>query len=137
MQFDGKLKLGFHRAKIMDDAGLLPFRGPDEAFRLTEKGSAVLSNPRPKKSTQDVLPAKLRQSVFGRLAGHEDVNDAERLQVNPVMRRIVGGRAKEKATALTRPDGQEPGRERPLSFGSDGLSAYIGGLEFDKWEMSV
>jgi Transposase DDE domain group 1 len=31
--------------------------------------------------------------VFGRLAGYEDVNDAERLRHDPVMRWIVGGKA--------------------------------------------
>jgi hypothetical protein len=35
----------------------------------------------------------LRQSVFGRLAGYEDVNDAERLSHDPAMRGVVGGRA--------------------------------------------
>jgi hypothetical protein len=33
-----------------------------------------------------------RQSVFGRLAVYEDVNDAERLRHDPAMRWIVGGR---------------------------------------------
>ncbi len=37
--------------------------------------------------------AVLRQSVFGRLAGYEDVNDAERLRHDLAMRWIVGGRA--------------------------------------------
>jgi Transposase DDE domain group 1 len=35
----------------------------------------------------------LRQSVFGRLAGYVDVNDAERLRHDPAIRRIVGGKA--------------------------------------------
>jgi hypothetical protein len=35
----------------------------------------------------------LRQSVFGRLAGYGDVNDAERLRHDPAMRWIVGGKA--------------------------------------------
>ena len=35
----------------------------------------------------------LRQSIYSRLAGYEDVNDAERLAVDPVMRHVVGGRA--------------------------------------------
>jgi hypothetical protein len=35
----------------------------------------------------------LRQAVFGRLAGYEDVNDAERLRHDPAMRWIVGGKA--------------------------------------------
>jgi len=35
----------------------------------------------------------LRQSIYSRLAGYEDVNDAERLAVDPAMRHVVGGRA--------------------------------------------
>jgi Transposase DDE domain group 1 len=35
----------------------------------------------------------LRQSVFGRLAGYEDVNDAERLSCDPAMRWVVGHQA--------------------------------------------
>jgi len=35
----------------------------------------------------------LRQSVFGRLAGYDDVNDADRLGLDPAMRWIVGGKA--------------------------------------------
>ena len=35
----------------------------------------------------------MRQSVFGRLAGYEDVNDAERLCRDPAMRWVVGDRA--------------------------------------------
>jgi hypothetical protein len=39
------------------------------------------------------LVGLLRQSVFGRLAGYEDVNDAERLCRDPAMRWVVGDRA--------------------------------------------
>ncbi len=45
--------------------------------------------------------AMIRQAVYGRVAGYEDVNDAERLRVDPAMRRIVGGRAQERETAST------------------------------------
>jgi hypothetical protein len=40
-----------------------------------------------------------RQSVFGRLAGYEDVNDAERLRHDPAMRWIVGGKAAQGGAA--------------------------------------
>ena len=43
----------------------------------------------------------LRQSVYGRLAGYEDVNDAERLGRDPAMRWIVGGKAVEGGGAST------------------------------------
>ena len=101
MQFDGKLRLEFRGAKITSDAGLLAFRELDEAFRLTERGSTLLSDSRRGKNTQHSVLAMLRQGVYSRLAGYEDVNDAERLRVDPVMRRVVGGRANEKDAAST------------------------------------
>jgi hypothetical protein len=45
--------------------------------------------------------AQLRQSVFGRLAGYEDVNDADRLGRDPAMRWVVGGRAVTEQAAST------------------------------------
>ncbi len=99
VQFDAKIKLEFHGTKITSDAGLLAFRELDEAFRLTEKASIMLSESRQGKNTQHTMLAMLRQAIYGRLAGYEDVNDAERLRVDPAMRRVVGGRATEKEAA--------------------------------------
>jgi hypothetical protein len=101
VQFDGKIKLRFHGAKITSDAGLLAFRELDQAFRLTERGSTVSSGRGRGKNTQHTMLAMLRQGVYGRLAGYEDVNDADRLRVDPTMRRVVGGRAKEKEAEST------------------------------------
>jgi hypothetical protein len=64
-------------------------------------GSTVLSDPRRGKNTQHAMLAMLRQAIHGRLAGYEDVNDAERLRVDPAMRRVVGGRVKTKEAAST------------------------------------
>ena len=47
------------------------------------------------------MKALLRQSIYSRLAGYEDVNDAERLSIDPVMRYIVGGRAIDRQAAST------------------------------------
>ena len=49
----------------------------------------ALSEARRGKSTRHLLTGLLRQSVYGRLAGYEDVNDAERLCRDPVMRAVV------------------------------------------------
>ena len=48
------------------------------------------------------LTGLFRQSVFGRLGGYEDVNDADRLGRDPAMRWIVGGKAVERQAASTR-----------------------------------
>ena len=45
------------------------------------------------------LVKQFRQSVFGRLGGYDDVNDADRLSLDPVMRWIVGGHAVTKQAA--------------------------------------
>jgi len=47
------------------------------------------------------LAGLLRQSVFGRLAGYEDVNDAERLCRDPAMRWVVGHQAIASSAAST------------------------------------
>ena len=43
----------------------------------------VLTDARTGKNGRHALVELLRQSVFGRLAGYEDVNDAERLRHDP------------------------------------------------------
>src|SRR5271170_6629357 len=52
-----------------------------------------LADARTGKNGRHALAGMFRQSVFGRLAGYEDVNDAERLRRDPAMRWIVGGKA--------------------------------------------
>ncbi len=91
--FDHRLKLEFHGSRVTSDAGLLPFRELDDALGLTDLAGEVLADPRTGQNSRHTLTAQVRQSVFGRLAGYEDVNDADRLGRDPAMRWVVGGRA--------------------------------------------
>ncbi len=91
--FDRRLKLDFHGSRLTSDAGLLAFRELDEALGLTDLAGDALTDSRTGRNGRHSLVALLRQSVFGRLAGYEDVNDADRLGQDPAMRWIVGGKA--------------------------------------------
>ena len=101
VEFDRRLKLEFHGSKITSDAGLLAFRELDDALGLTELAGSVLADNRTGQNSRHSLIAQFRQSVFGRLAGYEDVNDADRLGHDPAMRWIVGGRAVTNEAAST------------------------------------
>jgi len=96
VNFDRKLKLEFHGVKVTSDAGLLAYRELDDVFGLTDTVACELRDNRTGKNTQHSVRALLRQSIYGRLAGYEDINDAERLCVDPAMRQVVGERAKDK-----------------------------------------
>ena len=101
LDFDRRLKLEFHGSKVTSDAGLLPYRELDDAVGLTEIAGDVLTDTRRGKNGRHGLVGQFRQSVFGRLGGYDDVNDADRLSLDPVMRWIVGGHAVTKQAAST------------------------------------
>src|SRR5437868_734701 len=93
LDFDRRLLLRFRGSAITSDAGLLTYRELDDTLRLTDTGVDALADARTGKNGRHRLEGLLRQSVFGRLAGYEDVNDAERLCRDPAMRWVVGDRA--------------------------------------------
>ena len=101
--FDRRLKLKFLGSQITTDAGLLTYRELDETLGLTEMAEDALQDSRLGQNKQHSLLPLLRQSIYRRLAGYEDVNDAERLSIDPAMRHVVGGRASqpEKQAAST------------------------------------
>ena len=99
LDFDRRLKLEFHGSKVTSDAGLLPFRELDDALGVSDLAGESLVDPRTGKNGQHGMTGLFRQSIFGRLGGYEDVNDADRLGHDPAMRWIVGGHAVTKRAA--------------------------------------
>src|ERR1700730_15213397 len=93
LDFDRRLMLRFCGSAITSDGGLLAYRELDDAVGLTDTGADTLADARTGKNGRHLLGGLLRQSVFGRLAGYEDVNDADRLCRDPAMRWVVGDRA--------------------------------------------
>lgn len=101
--FDRRLRLKFLGSKVTSDAGLLAYRELDEMLGLTEMSAERLEDSRLGKNKRHALLPLLRQSIYSRLAGYEDVNDAARLCLDPAMRHLVGGKARdeEKPAAST------------------------------------
>src|SRR5688572_20049112 len=104
--FDRRLKLAFHGARITSDAGVLTYRELDDALSALAEG-------RRGKNTRHRLLGLLRQAIYGRLAGYEDVNDAERLAHDPVMRAIVGREGLDRPAASTSEMGRFEAERHP------------------------
>src|SRR5687768_17615218 len=104
--FDRRIKLEFHGARITSDGGLLAYRELDDTLGLTVTAASALAEGRRGKNIRHRLLGLLRQAVYGRLAGYEDVNDAERLARDPAMRAIVGREGLDRPAA----SGSEMGR---------------------------
>ena len=101
LQFDRRVRLDFRGATITSDAGLLACRELDAALGLTETANDYIHESRTGRNVQHGLLPLLRQSVYSRLAGYEDTNDAERLAQDPAMRVIVGWQGIDKQAAST------------------------------------
>jgi len=93
LNFDRRVMVQFRGSVVTSDAGLLAYRELDDALGLTSSAGDLLADARTGKNGRHALVGMLRQSVFGRLAGYEDVNDALRLRHDPAMRWIIGGKA--------------------------------------------
>jgi hypothetical protein len=91
--FDRRIMVQFRGSVVTSDAGLLAYRELDDALGLSSSAGDRLADARTGKNGRHALVGMLRQSVFGRLAGYEDVNDAVRLRHDPAMRWIIGGKA--------------------------------------------
>ena len=101
LQFNPKVRLEFHGSTITSDAGLLAFREFDDALGLTEIAEDYLQESRTGRNILHHLVPLLRQSIYSRLAGYDDTNDAVRLSQDPAMRVIVGWQGSERKGAST------------------------------------
>lgn len=99
--FDRALRLLFRGSAISSDGGMVVYRQLDDVLGLTDLASTLLVDPRTGKNGRHTFAGLLRQAIFSRLAGYVDVNDADRLSRDPVMRHLVGGRAIKHGAAST------------------------------------
>ena len=99
--FNGCLKVTFQGSRVTSDAGLLLVRELDERLGLATLISEHLSDSRQGLNTQFGLVDLLRQSIYSRLAGYEDLNDAVRVSADPTFRLIGSPKRWDRGAALT------------------------------------
>ncbi|MGO8737130.1 MAG: transposase, partial [Terriglobia bacterium] len=83
--------IDFQGSRVTSDGGLILVCELDERLGFGELIEQHLTDSRRGKNTQFPFADLLRQSVYSRLAGYEDVNDAERLSQDPTFR-LIGSR---------------------------------------------
>ena len=101
LSFNARLKVAFQGSRVTSDGGLILVRELDERLGFGELIQQHLTDSRRGKNTQFPFADLLRQSVYSRLAGYEDLNDAERLSQDPAFRLIGSERIWDRGAALT------------------------------------
>jgi hypothetical protein len=91
LSFNASLKV--QGSRVTSDGGLILVRELDERLGFGELIEQHLTDWRRGKNTQFPFADLLRQSVYSRLAGYEDLNDAERLSQDPTFRLIGSERS--------------------------------------------
>ena len=101
LSFNGSLKVDFQGSHVTSDGGLILVRELDERLALGELIDEHLSDSRQGTNKQFTFADLLRQSVYSRLAGYEDLNDAERVSIDPTFRLIGSQKIWHRGAALT------------------------------------
>ena len=101
LSFNASLKVDFQGSRVTSDGGLILVRELDERLGLGDLIAEHLSDARRGKNTQLPLADLFRQSLYSRVAGYEDVNDAERLSQDPAFRLIGSEKVWDRGVALT------------------------------------
>ena len=99
--FNAALKVDFQGSRVTSDGGLILVRELDERFGLSELIGEHLVDSRTGRNRQFPLADLLRQSVYSRLAGYEDLNDAARVSADPTFRLMGSEKVWERGVALT------------------------------------
>ena len=84
-----------------NNGGLVLVRELDERLGFGKLVEPPLTERRRGKNTPLPLADLLRQSIYSRLAGYKDVNDAERLSQDPAFRLIASSKIWERGAVLT------------------------------------
>ena len=100
LSFNRFLRVAFQGSRVTSDGGLILVRELDERLGFSKLIAQHLTDSR-RMNTKFALADLVRQSVYSRLAGYEDMNDAERVSQDPTFRLIGSEKIWERGAALT------------------------------------
>ena len=101
LSFNGLLKVDFQGSRVTSDGGLILVRELDERLGLGKLIDEHLTDSRQGSNKKFPFADLLRQSVYSRLAGYEDLNDAVRVSADPTFRLIGSKKNWDRGGALT------------------------------------
>ena len=101
LSFNGFLKVDFQGSRVTSDGGLVLVRELDERLGLGKLIDEHLTDSRQGTNKKFPLTDLVRQSVYSRLAGYEDLNDAARVSADPTFRLIGSKKNWDRGAALT------------------------------------
>ena len=101
LSFNASPKVDCQGSRVTSHGGLILVRELDERLGLGALIEQHLTDSRRGKNTQFPFADLLRQSIYSRLAGYEDLNDAEKLSQDPAFRLIGSEKIWDRGAALT------------------------------------
>jgi hypothetical protein len=101
LSFNGFLKVDFQGSRVTSDGGLLLVRELDERLGLGMLIDEHLTDSRQGTNKKFPLADLVRQSVYSRLAGYEDLNDAVRVSADPTFCLLGSKKNWDRGGALT------------------------------------
>ncbi len=129
LTFNRFLKVDFQGSRVTSDAGLLLVRELDERLGLGKLIEEYLGDSRQGANKKFPLVDLVRQSVYSRVAGYEDLNDAVRVSADPTFRLIGSKKNWDRGAALTcLADGTEASPVKPRTGRSLGPSSLTSSI---------
>jgi len=98
---NGSLKVDFQGSHVTSDGGLILVRELDERLGFGKLIEEHLTDSRQGTNKKFPLADLVRQSVYSRLAGYENLNDAVRVSAVPTFRLIGSKKNWDRGGALT------------------------------------
>jgi hypothetical protein len=105
-----RVEVDFSGGHLSSDGGALLLREMDASMRLCEELAGCFSDFRVEDFVEHELPVMLRQRILGLALGYEDINDHDRLRVDPLLAAMCG-----RADVLGEERTQAQDKGRPLA----------------------